>query len=97
MDNLWASVALHGQFKPVAIPLVGAGLARVTDLDRSQLVDLIVDSFVEACRHHPALTPELRIVVRPEDLARTDLSPVEQRFDELAPDREPGPRPDLVE
>ncbi|MDQ1036483.1 hypothetical protein QFZ75_002899 [Streptomyces sp. V3I8] len=97
MDNLWASVALHGQFRPVAIPLVGAGLARVTDLDRSQLVDLIVDSFVEACRHHPALTPELRIVVRPEDLARTDLSPVEQRFHELVPDLEPGPRPDRVE
>ena len=86
LDNLWASVAVHGLFRPVAVPLIGSGLARVTDLDRSQLVALIVDSFITACRRHPALTPELRIVIRPEDLASTDLSPVERRFHELVPD-----------
>ncbi|MEV6513265.1 macro domain-containing protein [Streptomyces sp. NPDC051642] len=86
LDNLWASVAVHGLFRPVAVPLIGSGLARVTDLDRSQLVALIVDSFIAACRRYPALTPELRIVIRPEDLASTDLSPVERRFHELVPD-----------
>ncbi|MGW3304958.1 macro domain-containing protein [Streptomyces sp. NPDC001073] len=86
LDRLWASVAVHGLFRPVAVPLVGSGLARVTDLDRGQLVGLIVDSFIAACRLHPALTPELRIVIRPEDLASTDLSPVERRFHELVPD-----------
>ncbi|MFE2888931.1 macro domain-containing protein [Streptomyces sp. NPDC059272] len=86
LDRLWASVAVHGLFRPVAVPLVGSGLARVTDLDRGQLVGLIVDSFIAACRLHPALTPELRIVIRPEDLAGTDLSPVERRFHELVPD-----------
>lgn len=97
LDNVWASVAVHGLFKPVAVPLIGSGLARVTDLDRGQLVALIVDSFIDACRRYPALTPELRIVVRPEDLARTDLSPVERRFQELVPDLEPGAGPDRVE
>ena len=86
LDQLWASVAVHGLFRPVAVPIVGSGLARVTDLDRGQLVGLIVDSFIAACRLHPALTPELRIVIRPEDLASTDLSPVERRFHELVPD-----------
>ncbi|MGR3870776.1 macro domain-containing protein [Streptomyces graminifolii] len=86
LDRLWTSVAVHGLFRPVAVPLVGSGLARVTDLDRGQLVGLIVDSFIAACRLHPALTPELRIVIRPEDLAGTDLSPVERRFHELVPD-----------
>lgn len=86
LDQLWASVAVHGLFRPVAVPLIGSGLARVTDLDRGQLVGLIVDSFIAACRLHPALTPELRIVIRPEDLASTDLSPVERRFHELVPD-----------
>ncbi|MET7682649.1 macro domain-containing protein [Streptomyces sp. NPDC005423] len=90
LDNLWAAVAVHGLFKPVAVPLIGSGLARVTDLDRGQLVALIVDSFLDACGRYRALTPELRIVVRPEDLARTDLSPVERRFHELVPDLEPG-------
>ncbi|MFJ9245413.1 macro domain-containing protein [Streptomyces sp. NPDC101776] len=93
LDNLWASVAVHGLFRPVAVPLIGSGLARVTDLDRSQLVGLIVDSFIAACRRYPALTPELRVVVRPEDLASTDLSPVERRFHELVPDLEPAPGP----
>lgn len=83
LDSLWASVAVHGLFKPVAVPLIGSGLARVTELDHGQLVALIVDSFIGACRRYPALTPELRIVVRPEDLARTDLSAVEKRFHEL--------------
>ncbi|MFD5629722.1 macro domain-containing protein [Streptomyces sp. NPDC127072] len=93
LDNLWAAVSVHGLFKPVAIPLIGSGLARITDLDRGQLVALIVDSFIDACRRYPALTPELRIVVRPEDLARTDLAPVERRFQELVPDLESGPGP----
>ncbi|WP_405992485.1 macro domain-containing protein [Streptomyces sp. NBC_00986] len=91
LDHLWASVAVHGLFRPVAVPLVGSGLARVTDLDRGQLVGLIVDSFIAACRLHPALTPELRIVIRPEDLASTDLSPVERRFHELVPDLDDRP------
>jgi len=83
LDSLWPSVAVHGLFKPVAVPLIGSGLARVTELDHGQFAALIVDSFIGACRRYPALTPELRIVVRPEDLARTDLSAVEKRFHEL--------------
>lgn len=83
LGNLWASVAVHGLFKPVAVPLIGSGLARVTDLDRGQLVALIVDSFIDACRRYPALAPELRLVVRPQELAQTDLAPVEQRFQDL--------------
>ncbi|MCX3059788.1 macro domain-containing protein [Streptomyces beihaiensis] len=85
LDNVWAAVAVHGLFKPVAVPLIGSGLARITDLDRGQLVALIVDSFIDACREHPALAPELRIVVRPQELARTDLTPVERRFQETVP------------
>lgn len=88
LDSLWASVAVHGMFRPLAVPLIGSGLARVTDLERGELAALIVDSFIDACRRHPALTPELRIVIRPGDLAVTDLSRVEKRFQELAP--EPG-------
>ncbi|MFK0151499.1 macro domain-containing protein [Streptomyces sp. NPDC090499] len=83
LENLWASVAVNGLFKPVAVPLIGSGLARVTDLDRGQLAALIVDSFIEACRRYPALTPELRIVILPQELARTDLAPVERRFEDL--------------
>lgn len=88
LDNLWASVAVHGLYKPLAVPLLGSGLARVTELDRGRLAALIVDSFIDACHRDPALTPELRIVIRPEDLADTDLSPVEKRFQDM--ERETG-------
>lgn len=85
LESLWAAVAVHGQFRPLALPLIGAGLARVTELDRGQLAALIVDSFIAACRRDPALTPELRIVIRAEDLAGTDLGPVEKRFQQAGP------------
>lgn len=83
MESLWAAVALHGQYKPVAVPLVGSGLARVVELDRGRLAALIVETFVRGCLSHPAIAPELRVVIHPDDLARTDLSVVEKRLQEL--------------
>ncbi|MEU1010113.1 macro domain-containing protein [Streptomyces sp. NPDC005890] len=77
LERLWPSVALHGLFKPVAVPLIGAGLARLVELDHTQLLTLIVETFTESLRQDPAVCPELRIVVRDEELERTDLSAVE--------------------
>jgi DNA-binding SARP family transcriptional activator len=83
LDRLWECAARHGMFKPVAVPLVGSGLARITELGRDQLMIMIVDSFAEGCRRHPAVAPELRIVIRPADLEKTDLSTVEKFIGEL--------------
>ncbi|MET8563255.1 macro domain-containing protein [Streptomyces flaveolus] len=77
LERLWPSVALHGLFRPVAIPLIGAGLSRLVELDHTQLLSLIVETFTESLRQDPAVCPELRIVVRDEELERTDLSAVE--------------------
>ncbi|MGN5380019.1 macro domain-containing protein [Streptomyces lasalocidi] len=77
LERLWPSVALHGLFKPVAIPLIGTGLSRIVELDRTQLVLLIVETFTQSLRQDPAVSPELRVVIRADDLARTDLSAVE--------------------
>ncbi|KOX03057.1 hypothetical protein ADL04_10990 [Streptomyces sp. NRRL B-3648] len=77
LEHLWPSVALHGLFRPVAIPLIGAGLSRLVELDHTQLLTLIVETFTESLRQDPAVCPELRIVVRDEELQRTDLSAVE--------------------
>ncbi len=78
LEALWPSVALHGLFKPVAVPLIGAGLARVVELDRAQLMTMIVESFVRSCRLDPTVAPELRIVIRPGELEKTDLPGVEK-------------------
>ncbi|EST32305.1 macro domain-containing protein [Streptomyces roseochromogenus] len=77
LERLWPSVARHGLFKPVAIPLIGAGLSRIVELDRTQLVLLIVETFTESLRQDPAACPELRVVIRADELERTDLSAVE--------------------
>ncbi len=77
LERLWPAVAVHGLFKPVAIPLIGAGLARVVELDRTQLLLLIVETFTESLRDDPAVSPELRVVIRADELERTDLSAVE--------------------
>ncbi|KUO14267.1 hypothetical protein AQJ58_03300 [Streptomyces sp. DSM 15324] len=77
LERLWPAVAVHGLFKPVAVPLIGSGLARVVELDRTQLLLLIVETFTESLREDPAVSPELRVVIRDDELERTDLSAVE--------------------
>jgi hypothetical protein len=89
MESLWLSAALYGLFKPLAVPLIGSGLARVVELDRAQLITLIIETFARSCRADPTVAPELRIVIRPEELAKTDLSAVEKSLRELD-------RPDLT-
>ncbi|MEZ7002360.1 macro domain-containing protein [Streptomyces sp. AD55] len=76
LDALWPAVARYGMFKPVALPLIGSGLARVVELDRTQLLLMLAESFAAHCRHEPATAPELRVVIRPADLERTDVSAV---------------------
>ena len=94
LDRVWEAVARYGMLKPVAVPLVGSGLARLIQLDRGQLLALIIESFVSAGRRFPAMTPELRIVLLPEELKRTDLSEAQHLLSGLtqAADRIPDRR-----
>ncbi|MFI9248106.1 macro domain-containing protein [Streptomyces sp. NPDC053086] len=72
LDRLWDAVRRHGQLECLTMPLTGAGLARLHDLDEDSLLRLILLSFVvhswerRVCR-------ELRVVVRPGELGRIDL------------------------
>lgn len=86
LKQLWFVVAQHGMYKPVAVPLLGAGLSRIMDLERVDLLKLIIDSFLQGCRDHSALAPELRIMLRPEDLERTPMEPLVDFVENLAPD-----------
>jgi Domain of unknown function (DUF6430)/Bacterial transcriptional activator domain len=85
LDRLWESVALFGQLAPVAIPLVGAGLSRITELSPEQLIGMIVESFLRGCRKHRTVTVQLRIVLRPADLERTHMAHVAKSIAELDP------------
>ncbi len=72
LERLWEAVRVYGNLKPVAIPLAGAGLARVTDLAREQIAILIIETFTRACQGGP-VAPELRLVIPARDLARLEL------------------------
>jgi DNA-binding SARP family transcriptional activator len=76
LDRVWESVALFGQLAPVAVPLMGSGLSRITELGPEELISMIVESFLRGCQKHRTVTPRLRIVLRPADLERTDMTRV---------------------
>ncbi|MBO3741161.1 macro domain-containing protein [Actinoplanes flavus] len=72
LERLWDAVYLHGQLRPVAVPLIGAGLSRISSATPDQLIMTLAGSF--AVRNRAArISPELRIVLRPEDVPRIDL------------------------
>lgn len=90
LDHLWQSVRTYGMLRPVAIPLAGSGLARVTELSREQLMIMIIDTFIKNSRDE-RVTPELRIVIRPSDVERIRMSDVARFVETLDQNgKEPG-------
>jgi Domain of unknown function (DUF6430)/Bacterial transcriptional activator domain/Transcriptional regulatory protein, C terminal len=89
LDRLWRSARVHGLLRPVAIPLVGSGLARVTELSREQLMMMIIETFLASCRDERC-TAELRIVLRPSDVERVRMPEVARFVEALD---EEGRRP----
>jgi DNA-binding SARP family transcriptional activator len=85
LDQLWRSVRVHGLLKPVAIPVIGAGLARITGLRTEQLMIMIIDTFVASCRDGRC-APELRIVIRPAELGRLGIPDVARFIEALDQD-----------
>ncbi len=69
--QLWDAVYRHGQRQALSIPLMGGGLARVEGLNRSNLLQLILLSFVAYCRQR-VICHELRIVIHPDHIEWID-------------------------
>ncbi len=91
LEQLWIAVGRRGQLKPVAIPLVGSSLSRVPGVTGTDLLLLIVDTFVRAGWTGSVIAQELRIVLRPEHLGAVDLPAVERYLSTLDEDgRVPG-------
>ncbi|MEU8030871.1 macro domain-containing protein [Streptomyces sp. NPDC049099] len=72
LDRLWDAVRRNGQLERVTMPLTGAGLARLHDLDEDSLLRLILLSFVVHSWERPVCR-ELHVVIRPGELRRIDL------------------------
>lgn len=72
---LWEEVRSKGHGLEVAIPVIGADLAR-TNLPRMALVKLIIISFVVASKKE-YVTRKLTLVIYPRDLENTDFYDME--------------------
>ncbi|ACU75425.1 transcriptional regulator, SARP family [Catenulispora acidiphila DSM 44928] len=86
LEQLWVAIGRRGQLKPVAIPLVGSRLSRVPGVTGTELLLLIVDTFVRAGWTGSVAAQELRIVLRQEDLETVDLPAVERYLSGLDED-----------
>jgi hypothetical protein len=72
LDQLWREVADHANGGTVAIPVLGGGLARLSQvLPAQDSIRFIILSFMFACRRE-RVCDELKIVVRPEQYDRLD-------------------------
>jgi hypothetical protein len=72
LNRLWDAVDQRGHQEALAIPLLGAGLARLNYLEAQDILRLILLSFVVRSRER-RVCRELRVLIRPEDLNRIDL------------------------
>jgi hypothetical protein len=88
LERLWESVRKQGLLRPVAMPLVGSGLAR-TGLSREQLMIMIIDTFLKSCAHERC-APELRIVLLQADLQQVRISDIARFVEALDKDGNPS-------
>lgn len=90
LERLWESISVHGLLKPVATPLIGAGLARLRELSGEQIMIMIIATFLQACRVR-LVAPELRIVLPSANLAQIRLPDIAHFVEALGNDgRGPG-------
>ncbi|WP_121748484.1 macro domain-containing protein [Streptomyces sp. E2N166] len=75
LSRVWDAVYRHGQLDCVAVPLIGSGLSRLHGLDEESLLRLILLSFITHSRER-VICRELRVVLRPAELERVDLTEV---------------------
>ena len=72
LDCLWRAACEHGNGEPVAVPVIGGGQARVSQvLPAQDSIRFIVLSFILASRREK-ICDELRVVVRPEEYENLD-------------------------
>jgi Domain of unknown function (DUF6430) len=72
LSRLWEAVDRHGRRLPIAMPVVGSGLARIDSLSPQNLAQLILLSYLARSRGSP-VTRELRLVIWPGDVDKFDL------------------------
>jgi hypothetical protein len=83
MLSLWGAVSLYCNGEPVAIPVLGGGQARISQILPAQdSIRFIAFSFMLASRRE-RVCDELRIVVRPSEYEKLDRLELQAFLDSL--------------
>jgi hypothetical protein len=82
LSKLWAAIHRHGERLPVAMPIIGSGLARIDNLSHQNLLKLILLSFMARSRQQ-RICHEFVVVVHPADAGRIDLGEISAFLREL--------------
>lgn len=76
INKLWDTVYVHGQHKPVAIPLIGSGLSRINYLDSESLLRMTLISYIARSREK-LISKELIVCIRPADREKINMLELE--------------------
>lgn len=72
LEALWEEIRLKGQREKVSMAVLGSDLARIGEATHSNLIKLIVSSFILASRKKK-ITQELTIVIYPDNLEKVNM------------------------
>ncbi|WP_159392451.1 macro domain-containing protein [Streptomyces niveus] len=82
LHQLWGEISIKGHRMPVAMPVVGSGLAKLDNVDYQGLVKFVITSFVSHSRD-AVVAGELIIVVHPQDSEKVDMNEVQAFLNSL--------------
>lgn len=72
LDMLWEEIRLKGQRGKVAMAVLGSDLARIGTASHSNLIKLIISSYLLASRENP-ISEQLTIVIHPRNLGKVNM------------------------
>jgi len=72
LEKLWEEIRLKGQNEKIAMAVLGSDLARIGEASHSNLIKLIVSSFILASRAQ-IIAEQLTIVIRDNNLEKVNM------------------------
>ena len=72
LEMLWEEIRLKGQSEKIAMAVLGSDLARIGTASHSNLIKLIVSSFILASRKEK-IAEELKIVIHNDNLEKINM------------------------
>jgi hypothetical protein len=72
IEKLWEEIRIRGQGEKVAMAVIGSDLARIATATQSNIIKLIVSSFILASREAP-ITKELTVVIHSKNIEKINM------------------------